>query len=109
MGASSNNSATSKATGEHDQKAAKGNQSIYSIVAVVAVILFGTLIGFLAQRTFSSSFIGSGTRLIDRCKANPRHNPEACAAILEARAPAKPKAPRTRVSNKTSAFQLSED
>lgn len=109
MGASSNNSPTHKATTEQPQKAAKGNENIYLIIVAVAVVSFGLLLGFLAQKTLSSSFIGSGTRLIDRCKTDPRHNPEACAAILEARAPAKPKAPRTRVSNKSSAFQLSDE
>lgn len=107
MAPSVDNSARAKSATPQATKIAPKNGVIVSIAAAV---LFGLLLGFLTQLALKSEFLGSGTRLVDRCKQNPKYNPEACAAIIEARTPARRKSSReSGIPEKTSPFQLAED
>lgn len=110
MGASTNNSAANKDAIEHAPKAAKRVVNTAHIFTVTGAVLFGLLLGFLAQKALTSQFLGSGTRLVDRCKQKPHHNLKACEPILEVRRPAKVKTSReTGIEERGLPFQLSED
>ncbi len=107
MATSADNSARAKTNAPQASKVAPKSGMI---IGVAAAVLFGLLLGYLTQLALKSEFLGSGTRLVDRCKQNPRYNPEACAPILEARAPAKRKTSReSGIPEKSSPFQLGED
>jgi hypothetical protein len=107
MARSTNTSASAKSTTPEAAKIASKSSLVLSVATAIA---FGLLLGFLAQLALTSEFLGSGTRLVDRCKQNPKSDPEACAPIIEARTPAKRKSSRASgIPEKTSPFQLSED
>jgi hypothetical protein len=101
-----NTSASSESTSQTSDKEAT---SAYSLVPVIGVALFGLLLSILALKALTADFLGSGTRLVDMCKQDPKHNPAACGPILEARAPLKRKTSReTGVQEKSVPFQLFE-
>lgn len=90
--------------------AAKAALNGNSVVGVLTAVLFGLLLGYLAQMALSSEFLGSGTRLVHACKSHPNHDPEACGPILEARAPAPTKTSgEFGVGQSSAAFRLAEE
>jgi hypothetical protein len=110
MGASTNKSAADKDTMEEAPKAAVRVLNTAAIFTATGAVLFGLLLSYLAQKALTSQFLGSGTRLVDLCKQNPKHNHAACEPILEVRKPAKVKTSReTGIQESGVPFQLSEE
>jgi hypothetical protein len=110
MHVSPNNSVSSGHAKEVTPKATRSARDVSSIVTAIGAVLFGLLLGILAQKALTAEFLGAGTRLVDMCKENPKHDPEACGPILEVRAPVKQKTGReTGIKEKSAPFQLSEE
>lgn len=110
MCVSPKNSAPNEHVNETAHKVARRARNLSSIVTTIGAVLFGLLLSILAQKALKSDFVGSGSRLVDMCKKNPKYNPEVCGPIIEARAPSKPRSSReTGIEKKSLPFQLSED